>query len=118
MTKKKLAPPNLDSIQVYGALTAMELLLTPTGRWIKGEEARSTNGRTTPPTSPTAVQFCLLGAVKRIDGKYESQVVKALRGALPKNYSHIPSFNDDVKRTHAQVIALIKRAKAQVLKGA
>ncbi len=82
-----------------------ELLSDPT-KWTQGESARDEHGNKCSALEPQAVCFCLLGAMNRC---YPGQTFTEAYNKLAKNVPNgdIADWNDDVMRTHPQVLALI-----------
>lgn len=62
-----------DQKQIEGRFKAMYDLLTAK-RWMQGAEAQDKNENEVDPTDKTAVTFCLIGAVKHINGPTEEQI--------------------------------------------
>ena len=88
-----------------------ELLAVPE-RWTQGAPARSAKGRRVPPSSPSAVCWCVAGAIERqgeVTGARMRDELGVLR-AMSKAAQQIAwDWNDAPGRTHADVLALLDR---------
>ena len=86
---------------------------------MQGWLAKDAEGKSVGATSPTACQFCLIGALVRCyflatkRSSYEEyvavrrQLEAALRGLGHKKWE-LHEFNDDPATTHADVLALLE----------
>lgn len=86
-----------------------ELLVTP-DKWAQEQFARDKYGNATSVYSGTAKSFCLIGAVDRCymkATKYRS-VLRRIHDNIPAD-TNILRWNDDPKRTHAEVLELVTR---------
>lgn len=94
-------------------------MLSDPKRWTKGASARNKYRHRVSPTSPSAVKWCLEGAVNRSSAGAPS--VASRRAFWVRRYlieatpvrpwlCGIAWFNDDPETTHADVLALIDRA--------
>ena len=75
--------------------------------WCQGSIARDAQGKSCLETSPDAVQWCLYGAVSAAypyDIQKRGEILDKL--PLPTNVP-LGRWNDDPKRTQAEVIALL-----------
>ncbi len=83
--------------------------------WSQGAYARLTDGSPCPPDSARAAQFCLMGAIRRglTEADYsipvESKVVQLLGFAIA---DEAVGWNDDERRTQADVLARMDKALA------
>ena len=80
--------------------------------WCRGTYARNGNGTPVHWTSEFAVSFCAIGAITKVSrsgtrASFKQNVVELL---LPKGQRNLGAWNDDPKRTKAEVIALLKKA--------
>lgn len=94
--------------------------------WIKGEAAATAEGAPVDPTDPRAVCFCAIGSVRKYSTEPSGRgmintypglkAMAALRAAIPSEAPalRIPTFNDNPKTTHADILALFDRAIAQL----
>lgn len=81
-------------------------LLTDPSKWCQRVRAEGVNGDCYHPRAAGAVRWCLLGAVERVYEYVDSDLVLGkLRSELPS----ISIWNDDPKRTFAEVRALIEK---------
>ena len=99
-------------------MKAFELLEKPES-WCQGMFAKTKEGIMVHPISPNASQWCISGAIHKVyrdDHVLNSAELEAFRKLLdvldyPNNfYASIVGWNDDSKRTHAEVLALLKEA--------
>lgn len=88
-------------------------LLSDPSRWTKGATARNSIGNIVSSYDPTAVCFCLIGAIFRIypddyPNAFNERVAihKQLEGRLSNH--DIVGWNDAPERTHEEVLALLK----------
>ncbi len=106
---KKLDP-------VVKGLKAIKRLIGKPERWTKGSFALDRLGQGVSASSARAVCWCLHGAYDRIgygiEGLYSALDRAAEIEARSRNASMI-SYNDDPRRTHAQVMRLLDRAIAR-----
>lgn len=96
---------------------ARKLIESP-ARWIKGACARSENGCIVSTASTLAHSFCAYGAlaaVAKIRGDFEPAEKYLQRATRAR---HLMVWNDQSKRTHAQVLAAYDKAIALAEKGA
>lgn len=63
--------------QIAKRFDAMYRLLTKKS-WIKGREAEDSDGEEVKPTSKHAERFCLIGAVRHINGPTEEEIAKLI----------------------------------------
>lgn len=87
-----------------------ELIADP-AKWTKGSNARAKNGAEIAARSPSAVKWCVDGALFRCfhsAHSYASAHHKLLRTLFNNNYFAIVKWNDAPERTHAEVLAALK----------
>lgn len=99
------------SKEVAAALRAARALIESEATWIRGDFARTVDGRPVPPTYATAHFFCALGAVFHVVGVRGSlgeSVYQSLKNATG---GPVGDFNDT--NTHAEVLAAFDRAIAE-----
>jgi hypothetical protein len=114
---------------IIGRYKTVAGLLADKKRWIKGDSARSTrwSGTECPVWDPKAACFCLSGALARVYGRplftgawtatTKTRRFVAARKRLEKviqkltGSSSIVNFNDARKTTHADVLAVARKAK-------
>jgi hypothetical protein len=77
--------------------------------WTKGANARDKSGEEVPSRAPTAVKWCLNGAILCV-GKGKAR--KYIEEALPKRYQgdSLCVFNDSQRRTKKEVIDVVRKA--------
>lgn len=82
--------------------------------WTKGTMARtSKRGESVSPDSRTAVVWCALGAIKKVDGPYEEPAIKALAYAISGwavGERHVYIYNDSTVRRHSDVLKKFDQA--------
>ena len=84
-----------------------ELLAKPE-HWTKGSYARDANGLPTEIFGPSAVSFCLIGALKKccvLDGETILDSLIKARG-----FRSVADFNDRPNTTHDHVLSILKEA--------
>lgn len=88
-------------------MKAWQLLRDPE-RWNKGAAARDQNGKPCSYDNPSASSWCVLGALMMLYGPrgWASRLVKTeiLVGCW------VPKWQDAPERTHAEVLAALKKA--------
>jgi hypothetical protein len=102
----------LDSLEfpqnpMLTKLTRVERLLATERQWCKGR-LRDGEGR-----------HCLVGAIEAADCWPEVArfILRAAREVSGKRYWRIESFNDDPQTTHADVLAVLRRARQNIIAG-
>lgn len=84
-------------------------ILSDEKRWTKDYAARDEHGNTVHPPDEGAHSFCVLGALERATGggrRYDE--VNELLNSEAKQYAG--DFNDATTTTHADILALLRRA--------
>ena len=102
-------------------MKAYELLLQ-TG-WCQGDYARNENHADVSPDNPNASEFCTVGALQRVYGVNKNQYVAAVRKVeaairkqSPDGFPYLAGeqvlvkWNDELKRTRPEVVALLREA--------
>lgn len=114
------------TLRALKVLTEARALLSDSANWVQNTPARNRKGTPTDPTSLTACAWCMMGAIHRAayDAKEPPAVALLAARALASVCAAssllaptIVSFNDDRRRTHAEVVAAFDRAIAE-LRGA
>lgn len=84
----------------------IDLLGTP-DKWCKGA-LRSHDGR-----------YCIRGAVRAVDGTdvLEPTILEAIGQVAGKRFRRIESFNDHPNTSHEQVVAVLTRARENLVTG-
>jgi hypothetical protein len=99
----------LETIETHplAKLGAVERLLASEQQWCKGR-LRDAHGR-----------HCLVGAIEAVEGRQLLQkvILKAAREVSGKRYWRIEFFNDDPRTTHADVLAVLRHARADIIAG-
>jgi len=95
------SPKSLDQIDAV-----IERLATP-DKWCKGA-LRSHDGR-----------YCIRGAVRAVGGAevLEPVILQAIGEVAGSRFGRIESFNDHPNTSHAQVIAVLERARDNIATG-
>jgi hypothetical protein len=95
------SPKSLDQIDAV-----IERLATPE-KWCKGA-LRSHDGR-----------YCIRGAVRAVGGAelLEPIILQAIGEVAGSRFGRIESFNDHPNTSHAQVIAVLERARDNIAAG-
>jgi hypothetical protein len=93
--------------QPLAKLGAVERLLAMEQQWCKGR-LRDAHGR-----------HCLVGAIEAVDGRQLLQkvILQAAREVSGKRYWRIEFFNDDPRTTHADVLAVLRHARRDMIAG-
>jgi hypothetical protein len=101
-----------DGIESLGTdqlakLGAVERLLATEQQWCKGR-LRDAHGR-----------HCLVGAIEAVEGRQMLQrvILQAAREVSGKRYWRIEFFNDDPHTTHPDVLAVLRRARENIIDG-
>lgn len=101
-------------------------LLAPRGRWCRLDLALSDDGMQVEPTSPRACKWCAWGAIQAVaqSGHIAAQALQAASysidgriGIMPFTAYRLEYWNDQMGRSKREVIALFRKAAAQVLEG-
>lgn len=99
----------LETIETHplAKLGAVERLLATEQQWCKGR-LRDAHGR-----------HCLVGAIEAVDGRQVLQkvILQAAREVSGKRYWRIEFFNDDPRTTHADVLAVLRHAREDIIAG-
>jgi hypothetical protein len=85
---------------------AVELIGTP-DRWCKGA-LRSHDGR-----------YCIRGAVRAVDGAelLEPAILQAVVEVAGRRFRRIEAFNDHPNTSHDQIVAVLSRARDNIIAG-
>jgi hypothetical protein len=102
----KPVPKGPKPKSVADTLIKSKKVITPAARWIKKEYNRGDN-----------IQFCAIGALQFIDGKYEKAAHSYLKDALremdpEQDFDEVENFNDYEGTSHRDVLRLFDRAIA------
>ncbi len=96
--------------KIPAKVTVIDLLVKTPGRWIQGDEAVDVNGHDVGPDDPTAVKFCLIGAVSRAYGyatkaynEAEAKLNKVIKAYSLDRFDNVIDFNDDHTTTEKDV---------------
>ena len=99
----------IETIEAHplAKLGAVERLLATEQQWCKGR-LRDAHGR-----------HCLVGAIEAVDGRQLLQkvILHAAREVSGKRYWRIEFFNDDPRTTHADVLAVLRHAREDIIAG-
>ena len=91
-------------------MKAYELLSDPS-KWTTGVLARNSDGKQVAPNSPSACQFCLVGALYHC---YTPEKAMEIWIQLDSEFYNkdneigVGDWNDDPSRTHEEVVAFLK----------
>ncbi|MDH7796402.1 MULTISPECIES: hypothetical protein [unclassified Beijerinckia] len=119
--------------QLLEDLKAVRTLLTPPAKWTRDYYAMDEEQSQIEPWSTYATCYCMLGAMNKVvaEGEFPNQLDeltydtseknprwKALEGAIQivvtRTHSDIPTFNDDRRTTHDDVLNVLDEAIANV----
>lgn len=94
----------------YHAIEKIEgviALLATESQWCKGR-LRSADGR-----------YCVVGAMRAAEAYplLKPAVLQAISEVTGRNYAHIQVFNDQPSTTHAMVLAVLHRARHNIMAG-
>lgn len=94
------------------ALRAARKLIEPEGAWTQGVFARDNMGQQTPFHGQHAVCWCVLGACNRVC-MYDFELRKKCQDFLDFIVERdVVAYNDNRRRTHAEVLDALNRAAA------
>jgi hypothetical protein len=106
---------------VENTLVDLRNLLDDPHHWTQGEAAKRTDGREVSPEDPWAVCWCVMGGVSRVTKGHDTMdwyngAIGAISDTLKSNgfTNGIAAWNDDKRRTHADVIAILDLAIERV----
>lgn len=91
-------------------------ILADESKWCQRTAARDSNGQACAPNSPTAVSWCLFGATAKVSGGRTSELYYRVFSALCQTCdqlyqtSYIVDWQDDPRRTWAEISHLIQKA--------
>jgi hypothetical protein len=88
----------------YEVICSVRLLLTDESNWTRFAGAKDAEGRITSTLSPTAVRWCIMGAVFKICGE-DSKLVSPTIELLKKRSPKLTALND--YQGHAAVLKLL-----------
>lgn len=94
---------------VAETLRAARALITPRGAWTKGTFARDSRSVVVHARDAVAVRWCALGALERVDGRYEMEAQNVLSRAIGEG---IVGFNDAKRTKHKDILAAYDKAIA------
>lgn len=89
--------------------------LSKPGAWTQDELARDAEGKAVGPLDPAAVCWCMSGAIiaECPDAFAEWQALGTVSSVLPKVSEPILTYNDQKRRTQAEVVAKLCEAAAK-----
>lgn len=92
-------------------LNAAADLLEKPGAWTQGTFARSEDGQRVDMWSQEAKCFCVGAAIQRIEGRHRYGAWNRFDGLTrQRGFRHMAEWNDDPKRTQAEVVATLRQA--------
>lgn len=94
---------------VKETLERVRELLSDRKRWTKGTYARTGNNRDVDVFDPKAAKFCILGAIRRVNGTYTQEAADAFDSLTDDDPA---GFNDKRGTTHTDLLAVIDKAIA------
>ena len=84
---------------VKETLRAAHAIIKVKERWTRRQFAEDREGSPVRGTDPSAVKFCALGALQKVDGRFELRAVIKLEDVCKKLFKCcIPTVNDDFGR--------------------
>ncbi|MFB2553933.1 DUF6197 family protein [Ensifer soli] len=101
--------------EIYNVLDRAQSLIRDPKNWGRHEYARTSDGTLTDITDPNAFCFCTAGAVYRVLGSvggFPASLQILARAIGDSSEGSIYLWNDNWRRTHAEVMAAFDRAKA------
>lgn len=108
------------SSEIRQVLELAAELLTPEGAWCQGAAALSTDGRKVAADAPEAQARCLNGAVHAAAKSLGAGWIERYNAAQRQlretlgDYREVWRWQDDPGRTQSQVLALLRKAAAEV----
>lgn len=90
--------------------------------WIQGEYAQDEDGNHVSEYSPVACRFCAMGALYHVIGNFGRAMDLAIvlnreiRVAIPDFKFGVPTFNDEIAKSAADVSGMMRRAADRVEK--
>lgn len=99
--------------ELVATLKAAKALIVDPENWIKGEYARDCYGFPIDPRADGAVSFCMIGALSRASGVFNSGLPKGhpiLQLLFQVVDGNVPFFNDRPFRQHHEVMAAFDAA--------
>ena len=104
-----------ENYTILDTLVAARELLTPRYAWTQWTSATDKSGRACRVNDPDAVAWCLSGAIERVGGTNSmlgnptivDRTISQLESTPTVGGRHLPSYNDDGRRTHASVLRLL-----------
>lgn len=102
---------------VAETLKAARAVLEDPSHWTRWALAQDAHGWPVSAQSPAAQQWCMLGALRRVDGPCEQAAIETLRDMLPRRYDReIAEYNDSDRRRHSEVLATFDKAIARAVR--
>lgn len=101
-------------------LLRMRRLLADSSSWTKRASARDSRGREVQPSDPSAVKFCLFGAIAKVTSDNCTSVTlvaldKELdKTAVQRGKDNDVTFNDAESTTHKDVLDLIESTRSRL----
>ena len=98
--------------QLQTDLKALYKLLRAKSRWTKGDDARNKTGLHVTALSKHATCWCLLGGMTKVANNNwprNFSMRDAIRDQI-RSGDDIQTYNDNPRRTHPQILKLIKNA--------
>lgn len=96
---------------VAETLRAARAVIEDRERWTQWAIARDSDHRAVDPQAPSAVRWCMLGAIRRVDGPFEDSAIETLGSVIRDR--DIEAFNDREERRHSAVLDAFSRAIAK-----
>lgn len=106
----------MGDLTVSEVLSKAADLIEPEGAWTQGAFARTAKERAVGPEESPAVCWCLAGALMRAapnaGATIRNDTLGRCRSAVAEviGMGNLASWNDDRKRTQAQVVAALRKA--------
>jgi len=97
-------------LTIAEVLTRAADLIEPEGAWLQGEMAEDADGFEVSAGEPTAVCWCIAGAIRRVSSANPGLYGLARNLLLDHIGESLVTWNDAPERTQAEVVAALRAA--------